>query len=697
DTLYGADGDDHLFGQDGDDILVGGAGADTLDGGEGENDVADYRTSLGGVTIDLSTPGASGVGGDAAGDTLQRIEVVFGSSTAENTLIGNDANNVLQGGDLVDHLSGGAGADALVGGGGDDILVGGADGDTLEGGDGAKDVADYSASAFGVIVDLELGVGSGGDAEGDGLFGIEVVQGTGEIDELYGREVGVDDGADYLYGNGGGDTLVGRGGLDTQVGGDGDDTLVSIDADALLDGGVDGIDLAIIDRQSETRRIEFSVASNLVGTESLPDATAVQNVDRIEFIAGSGSDLISGGTHSDIIRGGDGNDEIEGGAGSNQLFGEGGTDDTVSYRHSEWGVYVRLANGTAVSNPFNGTPTQDQNDELSSFEHVTGSAFEDVLIGDSGNNILLGLDGTDSLEGGDGADELHGGDGDGFDLASYINSGEEVTVDLSTGFGNGGQATGDTLFGIESVAGSFHGDTLTGKDDDLVFAGTDSLSGYGGVDTLDGRGGNDFLDGGSDNDFLLGGSGDDTAIFSFGRGEYSITYSDAPGIVVTDLRGGSPDGADTLSDVEVMQIRNPIPVFPDLPQFDANDAPEISAEVATPTLSDTAVNDTFPLVTGQLDATDQDVGQSLTYALTILGSGAGTYGTLAVNANGGYTYVANAAAINALQGGSALDVFNVSVSDGRGGIASSTLTVNINGGNDAPEIFAQVAAPPLTD
>ena len=72
-------------------------------------------------------------------------------------------------------------------------------------------------------------------------------------------------------------------------------------------------------------------------------------------------------------------------------------------------------------------------------------------------------------------------------------------------------------------------------------------------------------------------------------------------------------------------------------------------------------------------------------------------GTLTVGSNGAYTFVANALAINGLQSGSASDVFNVQVNDGQGGITATTITINVTGSNDTPEITAEVGLPTLID
>ena len=66
---------------------------------------------------------------------------------------------------------------------------------------------------------------------------------------------------------------------------------------------------------------------------------------------------------------------------------------------------------------------------------------------------------------------------------------------------------------------------------------------------------------------------------------------------------------------------------------------------------------------------------------------AGLYGTVTLGANGTYTYVVDNtnSSVNALQVGSYLnDTFIYTISDGKGGTASATLTIRINGSNDAP-------------
>ena len=97
----------------------------------------------------------------------------------------------------------------LFGGSGNDTLDGGPGADTMIGGPG-MDTADYSVSAAAVNVNLLTGLGSGGDAQGDILGGIENIIGSAQADTLTG-----DNGANTFVGGAGADTLNGGLGIDT--------------------------------------------------------------------------------------------------------------------------------------------------------------------------------------------------------------------------------------------------------------------------------------------------------------------------------------------------------------------------------------------------------------------------------------------------------------------------------------------------
>ncbi|WP_288926582.1 hypothetical protein [uncultured Maritimibacter sp.] len=257
DWLFGDDGDDDLDGGEGADRLEGGAGADDLDGGVGGADLAVYKKSAAGVTVDLGA--GTGTGGDAQGDTLTGIERVMGSDHGDtltgdanaNLLIGRGGDDVLTGlggrdklrgdagedelygGDERDVLEGGADDDILDGGDGDDRLTGGAGGDDIDGGAG-EDTALYTGSGSGVTIDLGGGTAALGDAVGDTLTSIEHLIGS-----MHGDILGGDANGNTLNGLGGADILSGQQGDDRLIGHDGNDTLYGGDDRDVLIGGAD--------------------------------------------------------------------------------------------------------------------------------------------------------------------------------------------------------------------------------------------------------------------------------------------------------------------------------------------------------------------------------------------------------------------------------------------------------------------------
>ena len=466
DHLTGDGGANLIDGAAGDDTLVGGAGADTLIGGDG-TDTADYSASPAAVTVDLEA--GTGHGGDAEGDILTGIENVIGSAFG-------------------DRLTGNGGGNRLDGGAGDDTLAGGAGADTLTGGDGT-DTADYSASAGAVTVNLTTGIGSGGNAQGDRLSGIENLTGSGGNDRLTG-----DGGANLIDGGAGNDTLAGLGGADTLIGGDGTDT-----ADYAASSGAVTVNLA---------------DGTGIGGDAEGDVlTGIENVT-----GSSRNDRLTGDGGANRLDGAAGDDTLIGGAGADTLVGGAGT-DTADYSASAGAVTVNLATGI-------GTGGDAQGDRLSGVENLLGSGGNDRLTGDANRNRLDGQDGNDTLAGLGGADTLIGGDGT--DTAEYLASGSGVTVDLSSGLGTGGDAEGDLLSGIENLTGSNQADRLTGD---------------AGDNRLDGAAGNDTLIGGAGADTLAGGAGIDTADYSASAAGVTVDLAAGTG------SGGTAEG-DRLTGVE---------------------------------------------------------------------------------------------------------------------------------------------------
>ncbi|XP_066537042.1 uncharacterized protein [Hoplias malabaricus] len=135
--------------------------------------------------------------------------------------------------------------------------------------------------------------------------------------------------------------------------------------------------------------------------------------DRIE--GGAGDDIIIGNGGEDVLLGGEGDDELKGGAGNDLIYGGRGSDkvdggpgyDTLFFSgdvRTSTGVKVDLISGR-------GEWADAEGDTYTDVESVSGTNYNDVLIGDDEDNELEGKFGNDTLIPGQGSDLLFGGPG----------------------------------------------------------------------------------------------------------------------------------------------------------------------------------------------------------------------------------------------------------------------------------------------
>ncbi len=390
------------------------------------------------------------------------------------------------------------------------------------------------------------------------------------VDFIYGE-----DGNDTLNGGDGGDTLIGGNGNDTLNGdanddalhGDGgDDTLNGGDGDDILYGGAgadalnggNGFDYASYLTSSGGVTANLATPASNVGDAIGDTYVSIEGLIGSSFAdilkgdgndnwiyGGDGFDQIYGGAGNDVLIAGNGSDDLYGGAGADALYGEGGTADWARYDDAAAGLVADLASpagntGDAAGDTYNG------------IEGLVGSAFNDILRGDSGANQLLGnagadtligRDGNDSLSGGAGNDILNGGagadslnGGTEFDYATYADHLGGLTADLQTAANNTGEATGDTYTSVEGLIGTAFDDSLRGDaGDNWIYGGNgnDFIYGRDGADTLLGEAGNDTIYGGAGNDAIYGGLGNDTLVFAAGDGK-DIFYDFVGGAGASD-------------------------------------------------------------------------------------------------------------------------------------------------------------------
>jgi Ca2+-binding RTX toxin-like protein len=368
----------------------------------------------------------TGHGADAEGDTLVNIGNLTGSYHAD-TLTGNANANRLEGLD---------GHDIFTGGGGADILEGGA----------GIDTALYLDSAVAVLVNLAIGTGDGGTAEGDTLTGIANLEVSTHDDFLFG-----DGGINVLTGRGGNDFLSGGGATDSLFGGNHNDTLKGGGGADYLNGG-NGTDTASYYESPDG--VVVSLITNSAGDGDAEGDTFFS----IENVIGS--------VHDDTLWGHDGVNALEGGDGGDWLKGFGGADT--------------LSGG-------------DGGDTLS------GGGDNDTINGGAGVDTLRGEDGQDILNGGAGADTMIGGsENDSY----YVDSTDDVvteyggegvdTVRASVDWALTAGADVETLrtisdagVGALNLTGNSSGNAIRGNN------GANVINGSGGDDYLTGLGGQD--------------------------------------------------------------------------------------------------------------------------------------------------------------------------------------------------------------
>ena len=233
--------------------------------------------------------------------------------------------------------------------------------------------------------------------------------------------------------------------------------------------------------------------------------------------------------------------------------------------------------------------------------------------------------------------------------------------------------------------------------------GNDDIHGAGGDDIVQAGAGDDFISGDAGNDAIDGGLGTDTASYSGAQADYAITANADGTYTVADQRAGSPDGTDTLINVENAQ-------FGDSTLALATMTPiaHVTAPVGTVPVKSTAPF-TPPPVTlpaslpAQAVAASEDgeiVSADLLDGLGVDGSGLGVAG-LPATLPAGVSYNAAVQALyldpsnavfQALAAGETTTVtVNYTLTSGAASTPASVV-FTVTGTNDAPVVSAVVAA-----
>ncbi|MGV3633835.1 MAG: beta strand repeat-containing protein [Pseudorhodoplanes sp.] len=171
------------------------------------------------------------------------------------------------------------------------------------------------------------------------------------------------------------------------VAGDGSDNTFVAGAHAEAFAGLGGIDtVSYADGVT-------AVVANLASPAKNTGYAAGDTYNAIENLIGSDfNDTLTGNTLDNVLEGGAGADKLDGGTGI----------DTASYANAAAGVTANLANAKLNTGEAAG-------DTYKNLENLTGSDFDDTLVGSTGVNVIDGGAGNDALTGNAGLDTLTGG------------------------------------------------------------------------------------------------------------------------------------------------------------------------------------------------------------------------------------------------------------------------------------------------
>ena len=444
-------------------VFSGFAGNDTING-RGGFDRADYNqdpTTTSGITVHLA---AGTVTGDASvgTDTLISVEAVRGTNFADTYDATGFSGTSINAGSLGTF-------NEFTGAGGNDTIIG----------NGFTRIS-YNNATAGVSVNLETGTTPGtGTATGDASVGTDTFSGVNAVmgsmfdDTIIGSDNTAT--AETFTGLAGNDYIDGRGGFD-----------VASYNNIYLSTGSITVNMAA----------GIVVGDASIGTDTLRSIEGIQGTVNNDSYDATGYGLAGA-----LNIGNNGNfNQFEGLGGNDLITGNGNT--RVIYANAAAAVTVDLSLGTAHGTAAGDLAAIGTDTITGGVNSITGSAFDDTLIGDGNSNTFVGGGGNDTIDG--------GGAGD---IAIF--SGARAQYNISTN-GAGVTTVADTVAGRDGT------DTLTNVEV-LQFTNTNVLIASGTsanpVDLSDNR---LFFNAAANPLTTLTGSADDFVKIGFGLSGHQI-------------------------------------------------------------------------------------------------------------------------------------------------------------------------------
>lgn len=282
-------------------------------------------------------------------------------------------------------------------------------------------------------------------------------------------------------------------------------------------------------------------------------------------------------------------------------------------------------------------------------------------------------------------------DGGGQDTYDFSNYSTDLKINLQPGawstvsaaqlayLGGGHYATGNIANAL-----LYHGSTASLIENAIGGAGNDVIIGNDAANRLTGGAGNDTLD---------GGAASDTAVYSGNQSQYHVAENPDGTWTVADLRAGAPDGTDTVNNVEYLQFLDGLRQIGTTPL--ANQVPMITSGTQSASLTEwtdrsaAEIANTPHTASGAVTFTDANAAD--THTASFSAEGAGYLGTFAIETSSidtegtvGWSFSVSDSALDFLKSGQKLtQYYDVNIDDGHGGVAMQTVTVVLNGADDA--------------
>lgn len=442
----------------------------------------------------------------------------------------------------------------------------------------------------------------------------------------------------------------------------GDNVVTVLGGVNAVNGGL-GTDRLVVDYSLATGAVTGDTTANVTDAGGYGSVTITGGTfEHFTVLTGSGADTITAGDGDNIIDVADGANTVTAGNGANNITGGNGVDTITAG---------------------DGGNTIDGGDGANTI--ISGAGDDTIVSGVAAATIVAG-GGADTVTVRGGAGTVDSGAGNDRLIVDYSALLTDVTGGVTGGnvvSGFSGHIADSTAANVIDFVGTENFAIYTGSGSDTIVSGggSDILTTGAGNDTLDAGAGVDQLTGGAGDDDLDGGADQDTAIYAGDRTDYSVSLAGAT-FTVTDLRAGSPDGIDTVTNVESFEFNGVTYTAASV----LNDIPVLTGDL----IASVSEGGAYVIAAADLGFADpDDAAADVTFTVSNLQNGALLVDGVAAGSFTGAQLEAGAVSFQHDGSETTTALFSVAVEDGNEDGSppiASTFNFAVTSVNDAPVI-----------